>query len=78
MAYGTTDGTSATVVIGEQKVEPYVTMYPHMMDNLVPNSSVGIQKVRDSFGIPPGTPSGGKHHTLIKKIMKPFAFAKPL
>ncbi len=52
--YGTIEASSATVLLSKLDSEPYTTIYPVVMDNLVPNDSVGIQRVRDSYGLEEG------------------------
>ena len=52
--YGTVDGTSATVILAKMNSEPYTTLYTHMMEDLVPNASVGVEKVRNSYGMSSG------------------------
>ena len=59
VAYGTIEASSSTVLLSKYDTEPYATIYPHLMDNLVPNASVGIEKVRKSYGIGAGNVDHG-------------------
>ncbi len=54
VAYGAVEDSSATVILSKLNVEPYATLYTHLMDNLVPNSTVGVDRVRNSYGIKSG------------------------
>ncbi len=60
--YGTIADSSTTVLLRKLNTEPYSTIYPHMMENNVPNASAGIEKVRNSYGIAKGNPSHSVYH----------------
>ena len=52
--YGTVQGSSLTTILSDMTSEPYATMHTHVMDHLVQNSSEGVKRVRNSYGIPKG------------------------
>ena len=54
IAYGTIEASSTTVLLRKLDSEPYTTLYPHVMSNLVHNDSVGIERVRKSYGLGEG------------------------
>ena len=54
--YGTLEGTAIQTFFREQIIPPYPRMYNFMVEynTWVPNSSVGTEKVFDSYNIPKG------------------------
>ena len=54
VAYGTIQGSSLSTILSDMTTEPYVTMHTHMIDHLVQNTSEGVERVHNSYGIPKG------------------------
>ncbi len=54
--YGTRNGTAIQAFFREQVIPPYPRMYSFMVEHnsWVPNTTVGTEKVQESFYIPKG------------------------
>ena len=61
--YGTLEGTAIQTFFREQFIPPYPRMYNFMVEykTWVPNSSVGTEKVFNSYNIPKGKRITVKH-----------------